>query len=208
MKWKQYSFIIGLSLVVACAPRPNEWKQVVNIQSAESGFRVGKLGMPPFRCSNPQVGGMVADSVASNLLETNLTIVERGYLAEILREQGLTLTGLTEMTDYRRIGRLMDVDFLLAGTIGPLEGVAYRGFGKFSSLRSYSYVSNASARIVHIDTGRVVVSCVYRIPSGGGSDYWTDPTVVEKTSYIDDRIFRRASIDDGKSSGKIVDQNI
>ena len=180
-RFKQYSFMIGLSLMVACAPRPSEWKQVVNIQSAENGPRVGKLGIPAFRCSNPEVGTMVADSVASNLVGTNLTIVERGYLAEILREQGLTLTGLTETSDYRRIGHLMNVDFLLVGTLGLLEGVAYRGFGKFSSLRSYSYVSNASARIVHVDTGRVVVSCVYRIPSGAGSDYWTDPAVVGKT---------------------------
>lgn len=182
MNRKKYCLMVVLALLVTCAPRPDEWRRVVTVQTTASQFRVGKLGILPFRCNNSVVGNMVADSAAANLLDAPLVVIERTYLVEILQEQELSLTGLTETTDYRRIGRLADVDFLLIGTVGIQEGIAYRGFGKFGSADYYSFISNASARIVSVETGQVLVSCSYQIPRGAGSKkHWTQPVVVGKT---------------------------
>jgi hypothetical protein len=177
MNRKNYGLMVVLALLVACAPGPDDWREVITIQTTGSPFRVGKLGILPFSCNNPVVGDMVADSVAANLLDSPFAVIERAYLVALLQEQALSITGFTETSDYRKIGNLANVDFLLVGTVGLLEGVSYR-WGKASK---YSFVTDASARIVSVETGQILVSCSYQIPSGGGSKYWMQPTVVGKT---------------------------
>ena len=106
-------------------------------------------------------------------------VIERTYLADIVKEQGLSLTGLTQNTDYTKIGHLADVDFLVVGSVGILEINSYRGYGGiFTTGKSFSYINNASARIVDVYTGQVMVSCFYKLPGGAGNSDWLDPNVV------------------------------
>ena len=87
--------LVILILIIGCAPRPGQWQKVVEVETTAREFTVEKLGTLSFRCADPSVGDVVADSVAANLLDSSFMVIERTYLAEIVREQGLSLTGLT-----------------------------------------------------------------------------------------------------------------
>jgi len=175
---RKHLLLFAVMLAVACAPRPGQWQKVVKVETTAREFEVKKLGILPFRCADPSVGDLVADSVAANLLDSNFMVIERTYLTDIVREQGLSLNGLTERSDYRKIGHLADADFFVVGTVGLMQGVSYRGYGKFSKGGSYSYINSASARVISVYTGQVVVSCAYTLPGGPGNDIWTNPSVV------------------------------
>lgn len=162
--------LVMLILLIGCAPRPGQWQKVVEVETTAREFRVEKLGILSFRCADPSVGDVVADSVATNLLDSSFMVIERTYLAEIVREQGLSITGLTEMSDYRKIGHLVDVDFLLVGSVGLMQYV--RGFQRLS------YINSASARVVDVNTGQVVISVSYKTPRGAGKGHWANPSVV------------------------------
>jgi hypothetical protein len=163
-------------LLATCAPRPSQWQKVIEVKTTQREFRVEKLGILSFRCTDPSFGDLVADSVAANLLDSNFMVIERTYLVDIVGEQGLSLTGLTEGNDYRKMGQLVDVDFFVVGTVGLIKG--YRPSGEFSRGGSYSYISSASARVINVHTGQVVITCVYTLPGGPGNDIWNNPNVV------------------------------
>ena len=168
--------LLVVMLVFACAPRPGQWQEVVDVKTTSKEFRVQKLGILPFRCSDSSVGGLVADSVAANLLDGNFMVIERTYIDDIVKEQGLSLT---QNSDYTKIGHLADVDFLVVGSVGILEVTSHVGYlGLFSTGKSFSYIDNATARIVDVYTGQVVVSCFYKLPDGAGNSDWLDPNVV------------------------------
>jgi hypothetical protein len=175
---RKYLLLFIVILLVACAPRASQWQKVIEVKTTQREFSVEKLGILPFRCTDPSVGDLVADSVTANLLDSNFVVIERTYLAEIVGEQGLSLTGLTDSSDYRKIGHLVDVDFFVVGTVGLMQGVAYRGFGQFSRGGSYSFINSASARVINVRTGQVVITCSYTLPGGAGNDIWTNPSVV------------------------------
>lgn len=175
---RQHLLLLVVMLVVACAPRTGKWQKVVKVKTTSKEFRVQKLGILPFRSSDSSVGDLVADSVAANLLDGDFIVVERTYLSAIVQEQGLSITGLTETTDYSKIGHLADVDFLVVGSVGVLELKSVGGWGGFFKASSFSYINNASARVVDVYTGQVVISCFYTLPGGAGNDDWLDPNVV------------------------------
>jgi curli biogenesis system outer membrane secretion channel CsgG len=179
---RQHLLLLVVILVVACAPRTGKWQKVVEVKTTSNEFRVQKLGILPFRCSDSSVGDLVADSVAAHLLDGDFIVIERTYLSAIVQEQGLSLTGLTKTTDYSKIGHLADVDFLVVGSVGVLELTSTGGWGGlwggFFKASSFSYINNASARVVDVSTGQVVISCLYTLPGGAGNDDWLDPNVV------------------------------
>jgi curli biogenesis system outer membrane secretion channel CsgG len=175
---RQHLLLLVVMLIVACAPSPGKWQKVVKVTTISKEFRVQRLGILPFRCSDSSVGDLVADSVAANLLDSDLIVVERTFLTAIVQEQGLSLTGLTETTDYSKIGHLADVDFLVFGSVGVLEFKSAAGWMGITKAKSFSYIDSASARIVDVSTGQVVISCSYRLPGGAGNSDWLDPNVV------------------------------
>jgi curli biogenesis system outer membrane secretion channel CsgG len=178
---RQHLLLLVVMLIVACAPRPGKWQKVVKVKTTSKEFRVQRLGILPFRSSDSSVGDLVADSVAANLLDSDLIVVERAFLTAIVQEQGLSITGLTETTDYSKIGHLADVDFLVLGSVRVLEALSFGEFMGFSKISFLPYIDNAAARIVDASTGQVVISCFYKIPDGAvGNRHWLDPNLVGK----------------------------
>jgi hypothetical protein len=158
--------LVFFILIVGCAPKPGQWRRAVEVHSTATKYRVGKIGILPFRSNKTSAGDQVADFLAARLLESNLVVIERTYLTTILQEQALSLTGLSETDDYRKIGHLADVEFLVAGTLGLFEGVAY------------TFILNATARIIDVETGQVVAIFFYKVPRGPGSEHWAKPEAV------------------------------
>lgn len=162
-----FPLIFVLCLTLSCASTAAEQYYVRKLSGKEKAYlRVttiksnanrtitgGRLGLLPLDCNVPKVGNVISDTIGHNLLDTPLVIVERTYLARIVEEQGISLTGLTESIDYSRIGKLSNVDYLLLGTVTMVDH-PYRG-------SFYTTCTGATARIVDVVTGEVIIGVVY-----------------------------------------------
>jgi curli biogenesis system outer membrane secretion channel CsgG len=146
-------------LVIACAsPAPPNPKSY----STPSCKIAGKaLGVLPFYSDIPSVGFLVSDTVGANLIDSGCKVIERSYLASILEEHGLSQTGITESIDYRKIGKITSVDYLLVGNVEVKERSKFRMLGKFASGEQYTEISWATARIVDVTTGLVIIAVTW-----------------------------------------------
>jgi hypothetical protein len=81
-------------------------------------FRIqaGRVGILPFSSNIPEVGKVVSDTIGANLLAAGYTVVERTHMAKILQDQDLGYLEV-DLPDYKKIGILAGVDFLLVGNI-------------------------------------------------------------------------------------------
>ena len=147
------------TLVIACAsPAPPLPKSY----STPSCKIAGKaLGVLPFYSDIQSVGLVVSDTVGANLIDSGCKIIERTYLATILKEHGLSQTGITESIDYREIGKITNVDYLLVGNVEAKERSKFLVLGKFARGNHYTEISGATARIVDVTTGQVIVAVTW-----------------------------------------------
>ena len=126
-------------LITACAsPTP----PIPKSYSTPSCNIAGKvLGVLPFYSDIPSVGFLVSDTVGANLIDSGCKVIERSYLASILEEHGLSQTGITENVDYRKIGKIASVDYLLVGNVEAKERSKFLMLGKFASGEQYTEIS-------------------------------------------------------------------
>ena len=116
-----------------------------------------KLGVLAFYSDIPGIGITVSDTVAANLIDSGSMVIEREYLDGILREHGYSQAGVTQSPDYREIGRISKVDYLLVGSVDAKRvkaGTCCFGAGGGES----THMSGAIARIIDVNTGEVVLS--------------------------------------------------
>jgi curli biogenesis system outer membrane secretion channel CsgG len=146
-------------LVIACAsPAP----PIPKSYSAPSCKIAGKaLGILPFYSDIPSVGFIVSDTVGANLIDSGCKVIERSYLASILKEHGLSQTGITESIDYRKIGKITSVDYLLVGNVEAKERSKFFMLGTFAKGEQYTEISGATARIVDVTTGQVIIAVTW-----------------------------------------------
>jgi hypothetical protein len=52
----------------------------------------------------------------------NIRIIERALLKKVLEEQHLAEVGVTDASAAQRVGKILDVDILIVGTLDDLEG--------------------------------------------------------------------------------------
>jgi hypothetical protein len=130
------------------------------------------LGVLPFNSEKPKIGNIVSDSAASNLIGCQFKIIERSYLEKAVEERGFALANLIAKEDYRKIGLMTGVDYLLVGDVPVTPRIIY---GVFRG-GTYDYISGANARILDVYTGEAVVSCNYTV----GTPYrkWSNPFVI------------------------------
>jgi len=111
------------------------------------------LGILPLNSSVIDVGSSISDSIGASLMQLDMRIIERTYLDNVLREQGLFLSGATESLNYNKIGKIVNVDYLLVGTAVTIR----------KRINQLSYTTSVSVRIVNVATGETVVSCNYAV---------------------------------------------
>jgi hypothetical protein len=137
-----FPLIFVLSLTLSCASTAAKRYYVSKLSRKEKAYLKvttiktnanrtitgGELGLLPLDCNVPKVGNVISDTIGHNLLDSPLVIVERTYLARILEEQKISLTGLTESIDYSRIGKMSNVDYLLLRTVTMVDHPYRRGY--------------------------------------------------------------------------------
>ena len=169
-----YPLIFVIFFVLGCATTAEEryinklselertYLKVTTVKTnANLTIKGGRLGLLPLTSNKPMVGNVVSDTIGNKLLDSNLKVVDRTYLVKIIEEQGISLAGLTERIDYSRIGKLSNVDFILVGTVTMVDRTYELVPLPIHRAHSYTECSGATARIIDVTTGDVLVSAVY-----------------------------------------------
>jgi len=154
------AFLVFVSLLPSCASqKKNVHFEFTEVHSKPGlNIKKGKLGIIGFDCVVPSFGNEVSDVVGTYLINSQFTVVEREYLAQILQEHELSADGSKESINYKQIGKLSSLDYLLVGDV---------------SVRSprWRRVTGATARLLDLRAGELLVSVVYTPPRKG----WAAP---------------------------------
>ena len=124
-------------------------------------IRGASIGVLSFYCALPDVGNLVSDAISANLMDSRCKIIERTYLAEILEEHGLGQSGITEKFDYQAIRKIVNVDYLIVGNVQALASRDFAMSGDMNGAQITIRTSGATARIVDVNTGEVVLTVIY-----------------------------------------------
>jgi len=84
-----------------------------------------------------------ADIISMPMFEAGIKVVDRMFLEKILSEQKLSLSGLMEQQDYRKMGHLVNADAILWGSIQTTKLMAQR-------------TCSLSVRLIDVETGTVI----------------------------------------------------
>ena len=138
MKRKNYllgSFLITLVfLLTSCAG------SVKSYSKPDLSIEKGRMGILPFSSNIPEVGNVVSDTVAAHLLAAGFDIVDRSHMARLLKEKDISYLEV-DSPDYKKIGDIANVDFVLVGNIA---------------------FSSATARVVDASTGETLIITIFQ----------------------------------------------
>lgn len=76
---------------------------------------VKRVAVSALRGPDAEVGESVSDSLVPDLMDMGFTVVERGQLERVLKEQSLQLTGAVDPATLKEVGRIAGVDAILVG---------------------------------------------------------------------------------------------
>jgi curli biogenesis system outer membrane secretion channel CsgG len=124
-------------------------------------IRGASIGVLSFYCAIPNVGNLVSDALSANLMDSRCRIIERTYLAEILEEHGLGQSGITEKFDYQAIREIVNVDYFIVGNVQALTSRYSSLDSRMTAAKTTIRTSGATARIVAVETGEVVMTLIY-----------------------------------------------
>ena len=116
---------------------------------------VRKVAVLPFVCSSPDTGVAISEALSAQLVQSPFTVLERSQFERLLAEQKITLTGLLE-EDPAVLGRLKGVDAVILGSATVDRGFAGLVHGGYKD-----YISMATARLVDVASGEVLVAANY-----------------------------------------------
>jgi TolB-like protein len=100
---------------------------------------------------------VIAESVdvfSMELFDAGINVIDRTLLDKVLSEQKLSLSGLMENQDYQKIGKLVNADVILWGSISLVKQIGKRR-------------GEISVRLIDVGTGTVVYTSI-----GEKSDIW------------------------------------
>lgn len=120
---------------------------LTNVPDENIGVAVLSFETTEGRTEARDLGEAAAILINQNLISVpNISVVEREKLEDILKEIGLSQTGLT--SDEIEVGNLLNVQFLIAGAVADLGN-------RFL----------LAARFINVETGNVLQSASVEIPS-------------------------------------------
>jgi len=95
-----------------------------------------------------QLGRFVSEEIAINLVLSGrkFTVIDRNHLRTILREQKLSMSGLMDPRNQKKLGKILGVDALLLGSITSF-GESYR--------ITFKMVATDTAQVVAADRGSI-----------------------------------------------------
>lgn len=95
-----------------------------------------------------QLGRFISEEVSTNMVVSarGFSVIDRNHLRTILKEQKLSMSGLMDPENQKKLGKILGVDALVLGSITPF-GESYRV--------TFKVVATDTARVVTADRGMV-----------------------------------------------------
>ena len=109
-----------------------------------------------------QYGGWRVGHGASDILTTELTktgkfsVMERGKLASIMKEQDLGASGRFDPTTAARLGKIIGVEYIITGAVTEYGQSASGGGGGGVHVGKKGYHASVDVRMVNATTGEIV----------------------------------------------------
>lgn len=75
------------------------------------------VAVPTYQGAITELGNEIQDKLINALLERGISVVERGRLEEILREQKMGYSGLVDLGSAKQVGKLLGADAIILGSI-------------------------------------------------------------------------------------------
>ncbi|MDP2886988.1 MAG: CsgG/HfaB family protein [Ignavibacteria bacterium] len=170
-----YSMLISGCAASSAVQENPESAEVISLPSYTPKGIEPKIAVVDFKngsfYESNTLGPGAASMVEAELVRSNrFVVVDRQNLEQILKEQKLSLSDLTNEKDYSKVGRLLNTDYVLSGTVSEFgvktEGTSFTGSGSStkSGLGGGIRLSEqkATARVVmdikitNIATGQIV----------------------------------------------------
>jgi hypothetical protein len=143
------AFLVCMISLAGCASTKSFVKNPERLKT------INKVAVLPFVCNNREVGYAISEALSAQLLLSRFTVIERSQFEQLLREQGLTLTGVLE-DQSSIIGRIKGVDAIIVGSATTDRGFAGLQYGGYKD-----YVASATARMIDVATGEVLLAATF-----------------------------------------------
>lgn len=150
MKWA--AMIFPIFLIISCAPHDYPYRIYSH---PNENIKIAKIAVMPFLGSTRETGDLASDLISQNLVRKGIRVIDRSNLIHILREQGLSMSGLVEEPDYIKIGKLIDSDFILVGMVK--KGIIPE------SRKTTEAITDVSIKILDVKTGEIVKGATYSL---------------------------------------------
>jgi len=136
------------------------------------GGSIRSSGFVPehLRSQNPIIGMAsdypLSDALSTELLGYGFIIIERARLAHIMKEHGLSFTGILEKDNAELLGKVLNIDMLIFVTMIRATSFSDR-------------IQSATIKVVDIKTGRLTSAVNYENGRGGGAGSPADSMMKE-----------------------------
>lgn len=162
MLWRPCAAIMGLLFALVsygCVTVQADTKVKDSFQQKFDFSRIGSIIILPFYenyrsatdsfvpvSSTSDVHESV-DVISMELFEAGIKVVDRMFLQKVLDEHKLSLSGLMEEQDYKKLGKLVNADAILWGAVNTTKLIGKRG-------------CKISIRLIDVETGTVIYTAV------------------------------------------------
>lgn len=154
-------FLLIVVILLSCA----SGKGYLDLARASSkpglDLHSSRLGILPLRSYPADIGSIISVIIGNELKNTGIEITETAEMIKILNEQNIAPQTVAKASDYRMVGRVCGVDYLL---VGQAVVSTYSKKLVRTGLVSVDFLQT-TAQIVDATTGEVVLSASVERPS-------------------------------------------
>ena len=106
---------------------------------------------------------LVSEFVIEDLIDSGLfDVIEREQLANVLAEQSFGMSGAVDTSTASETGKLVGAKYLIYGNVTGLttkeSGASASTIGAAAGMQKHKVTANISARIIDVETGRIVLA--------------------------------------------------
>jgi hypothetical protein len=108
-------FLLIVSALLSCATGKGHLDLARASSKPGLDLQNSRLGILPLRSYPADIGSVISVVIGNELKDTGIEITETAEMIRILKEQNIIPRSVTQSSDYRMIGRVCQVDYLLVG---------------------------------------------------------------------------------------------
>ena len=155
------------------------------------------------------VGRGVSDMLVTSLVESDkFLVIERAELDEILKEQGLGMTGAVTPQSAAKVGQLLGIEIMITGSVTEFGSKQNKVGGGIGSIGGFNIgVKKTSARVavdirmVDVNTGEIIVA---KSAEGDDSSTGLDNVGIEDIDFHNSSTWDNTQL--GKASREAIEE--